>query len=445
MQKTNSIVKVAAAGDILITRNIPAHNRGVEPVRRFLGRADVRAANLETTVTDGKCFASAFSGGTWLTAQESCLKDVGRYGFNLLGLANNHTMDYSYEGLQQTRENLDRYGFLYAGAGDNLYEASRPVMLETDGGRVGVIDICSTFDNAARAGMQTARMPGRPGLNPLRFSQVYRITKEQAGQLKEIRDEAEINCLREKHRSQGFLQPVPEGKIEFGTEQFEIVGAGEKTGRFSFCNPVDMERTVKSIEEALYTCEQVIVMVHSHEIRADEEWEADYFLEEFAHRCIDAGACAVIGSGSHQMKGIEFYKGCPIFYCLGNFIFQNESVRSLPADYMEQYGIDLHASGAMGIAVRSRKAQRTLYEMKEVYQTVLPYFEISSDGCTRMELLPVTLGFDRERFEKNLPYPASKEEAQEILAYLNRACARYDVSWKYEKGVFVPAEYSVWG
>lgn len=444
MRNAHSMMKIAAAGDILITRNIPPHNQGVEDIRSFLNRADICVANLETTITDGRCFASAFSGGTWLTADESSLKDIRRYGFDLLALANNHTMDYSYEGLRQTQDCLDRQGFLYAGAGDNLYEASKPVMMETDNGRVGVINICATFDNAARAGIQTMRQKGRPGLNPLRFSTVYRITEEHAKQLMEIAEATKLNRLREKHRSQGFLQPVPEGKIEFGVEQFEIVENGQMEGRFSFCNPIDVERTVMGIREALYTCEQVIVMVHSHEIKSDEEWEADYFLEEFSHKCIDAGACAVIGSGTHQIKGIEFYKGCPIFYCLGNFIFQNESVRSLPADYMEQYGIDYHASGAEGIAIRSRRAKRTLYENKEVYQTILPCFEVSARGCTYVELLPVSLGFTKEGFEKNLPCLASEEEAQDILSYLNRACEKYGVRWKYENGVLKPDEPFYW-
>lgn len=59
------------------------------------------------------------------------------------------------------------------------------------------------------------------------------------------------------------------------------------------------------------------------------------------------------------MKGIEFYKDCPIFYCLGNFIFENEFVRDLPADYMEKYGLPESASGAEGIAKRSAKAKKT--------------------------------------------------------------------------------------
>ena len=178
-------------------------------------------------------------------------------------------------------------------------------------------------------------------------------------------------------------------------------------------------------------------MIQSHEIKADQEYEADYFMEEFAHACIDAGACAVVGSGTHQMKGIEFYKDCPIFYCLGNFIFENEFVRDLPADYMEKYGLPESASGAEGIAKRSAKAKKTLYTIPEVYQTVIPYFEIIDGKCVKTELLPVSLGFYKERYKKNLPYVADEIEALAILEYLNRACRPYGVEWCYSGGIMI--------
>ena len=178
-------IRFTAAGDILITKKIPRENDGIAEIRRYIKRGDIRMANLETTVTDGTCFASAFSGGTWLTVDKSCLLDIKRYGFNMLGLANNHSMDYSYEGLNMTIDNVNKAGFFYAGSGKNLYEAARPAMIETKNGRVGVIDICSTFENAARAGSQTPRIPGRPGLNALRTHNLYKITKEHAAYLEE--------------------------------------------------------------------------------------------------------------------------------------------------------------------------------------------------------------------------------------------------------------------
>jgi hypothetical protein len=42
-------------------------------------------------------------------------------------------------------------------------------------------------------------------------------------------------------------------------------------------------------------------------------------LRKWARAVIDAGADAVVGHGPHVLRGVEFYKGRPIFYSLGNF------------------------------------------------------------------------------------------------------------------------------
>lgn len=428
-------IVIGAAGDILITKRIPEGNEGIERIADFWKDADVRLANLETTVTDGTCFPSAYSGGTWLTCDPDCLLDVKKYGFDLLGLANNHIMDYSYDGLIQTLENVKKYGFQSCGCGMNLYQASRAAFLETKGGRIGILQVCSTFNDAARAGNQTERMSGRPGLSPLRFKNINYVSNEHAKMLQEISDSTGINLLREKHRAQGFIPQLQEGQFEIGTNLF-CVTQGEE-GRRSYVNEIDMERTLSAIKEAQYTCDAVVVMVHSHEIKKEREDEADYFLEEFARRCIDAGACTVIGSGTHQLKGIEIYKECPIFYCLGNFIFENEFVRDLPADYMEQYHLPVNASGAEGIQGRKKQSSHSLYDSKEVYYTVLPKIKYEDDRATEIELLPVELGTNKERHEKNIPYPATGEEAERILDCLNAACEPYNTSWCMEGNVFV--------
>jgi poly-gamma-glutamate capsule biosynthesis protein CapA/YwtB (metallophosphatase superfamily) len=43
---------------------------------------------------------------------------------------------------------------------------------------------------------------------------------------------------------------------------------------------------------------------------------------DFARACIDAGADALIGHHPHVTQGIEWYRGRPIFYSLGNFLFK---------------------------------------------------------------------------------------------------------------------------
>jgi poly-gamma-glutamate synthesis protein (capsule biosynthesis protein) len=40
-----------------------------------------------------------------------------------------------------------------------------------------------------------------------------------------------------------------------------------------------------------------------------------------AHLCIDLGCKAVLGAHPHRLQGIEVYRGAPIFYSLGNFVY----------------------------------------------------------------------------------------------------------------------------
>ena len=64
-------IRLAAAGDILITKRIPEENSGVAPIRKFLERADVRLANLETTVTTEAVLVLLFPAGPGLQQKKT--------------------------------------------------------------------------------------------------------------------------------------------------------------------------------------------------------------------------------------------------------------------------------------------------------------------------------------------------------------------------------------
>ena len=431
-------IRFAAAGDILITRRLPASFMGA--LRQALSPADVRVANLETTITDGTRFASAYSGGTWLTADPGCLSDVRALGFHVLGFANNHTMDYAYDGLSDTLLAMRREGIQPVGAGKDLFDASAPAFVETPGGRAAVLACCATFENAARAGSQTESLPGRPGLNPLRVTTVYRVCRARARILRETAERLGVNALRKAHRAQGFLPLLPQGCLEFGPLMLEEVESEEEEGRFSRVDERDARRLLEDVRRARALCQAVVVLVHSHEIKGTNEEEPDFFLEDFARRCVEAGASAVIGSGTHQVQGIEIYRGCPIFYCLGNFFFENDTVQKLPADFMEQYGVSIHASAQEGLRARAAQATAALGGRRPVYQSVLPRFAIEDGRCTSLELLPVDLGLSGPRWEKGVPRPAQESAAREICDYVNRVSAPYGTRWRLQDRVIVPAE-----
>ena len=77
-----NIMKFTASGDALIMHRLPGEYPGRERIREFIERGDARITNLETTITDGNCFPSTFSGGTWLTAPEEVLEELKAIGFH---------------------------------------------------------------------------------------------------------------------------------------------------------------------------------------------------------------------------------------------------------------------------------------------------------------------------------------------------------------------------
>jgi poly-gamma-glutamate synthesis protein (capsule biosynthesis protein) len=77
---------------------------------------------------------------------------------------------------------------------------------------------------------------------------------------------------------------------------------------------------VASIKEAKDNSDLVVVYVHWGVERTHEL--VDY-QKNMARSYIDAGADIVIGCHPHVMQGLEFYKGKPIAYSLGNYWFNS--------------------------------------------------------------------------------------------------------------------------
>jgi poly-gamma-glutamate synthesis protein (capsule biosynthesis protein) len=56
---------------------------------------------------------------------------------------------------------------------------------------------------------------------------------------------------------------------------------------------------------------------------------------KIAHELIDYGADVVLGSHPHVTQGIEVYKGKPVFYSLGNFIFDQSNTATHSAYFVK--------------------------------------------------------------------------------------------------------------
>jgi poly-gamma-glutamate synthesis protein (capsule biosynthesis protein) len=82
--------------------------------------------------------------------------------------------------------------------------------------------------------------------------------------------------------------------------------------------PIKQEVMREDVEKLRDQVDLVVVMPHwgQEYMATPESWQVDW-----AHAAVDAGADLVIGDHAHWPKGIEVYKGKPIFYGVGNFLF----------------------------------------------------------------------------------------------------------------------------
>lgn len=91
-----------------------------------------------------------------------------------------------------------------------------------------------------------------------------------------------------------------------------------------------------------------------------------------SHEVIDAGADVVLGSHPHVTQGIEMYNGSPIFYSLGNFIF-------------DQQRSDTHRAYFVELDLQDENVTCTVYPINIV--GYLPQFMSPAEGKALLEEL----------------------------------------------------------
>ena len=413
---------VTAGGDAFMVQGFP---KGFAPDRKltqWIASGDARLVNFETVVNDGKSRPAAWSGGTWSSMDPSVLPDFLAFGFNGCGCANNHSLDFGLDSLFLTMKTMRELGMPFAGIGENLQEATQAAFIDTPNGRVAFISLSADFHPDAMAGWKTSRSPGRPGLNGLRYKDTFLVTGQQLEWVKEIASGTGINGNRELNIRTGFDAPDAPGTFQMGKLAFK---AADRPGRTSACNANDLKRLTDAIAAAKRKADVVVVLAHSHMMRyKNVEEPAPYFVE-FCHAAVDAGADAVVGGGTHQLKGIELRAGRPIFYSLGDFVFQNNVVPLVPPDFCEKYGVPIDADAKTAFNARSKGGKVGLHAFRENFLSVVPRIRFEDGRVASVELLPIELHWMKDWSVNGLPRTADAEAAGVILAALQRTSAEF--------------------
>lgn len=430
-------VTFVATGDSFITRHISEDGYdGFEKLRKLIRDHDVRFANLEMTFHRCEGSPAAASGGTWAMTDPSMLDDMRRFGFNLYNTANNHSGDFGEGGVTATIRHLEERGMIFAGTGRTLEDASRAAYLETRHGRVALIGVASTLDPAAIAGSQGVDMPGRPGLNPLRFRTIHHVNARHFAMEEELARVTEVNAQKDYLIATGYSSPYPEGTMPLGGMNFELNDLETDPER-NETEPlaIDLKRTVAEIREAKRQADIVVVSVHTHEMKGRDTMVPPEFLETFAHACVDAGASAVIGHGPHQLRGLEIYKGAPVFYSIGNFIFETETVARQPADAFIGKGMPADTKVGAYMDARSANGTRGYIVDPHIWEAVVPEWIVADGKVRDLVLHPVTLGQKDSRSQRGLPRLAEGDEAKAILSHLKDLSEPYGTKIQAENGV----------
>lgn len=278
-RRPDAPINITLAGQSMLRSDLRATAPAEVPVIQGLLQGDVVFTNLESvvaepgeTVRDHRAF---------LTSPEA-LDALTTFGFNLVALSGNHAFDMQGTGIMNTVREADKRNIVHAGTGSNLEAAAAPGYLHTPKGTIALVASASGL--ITPGGMATADHPG-------------------------------VNELR----------------IEAGDRQNEATadmpGAPENAP-----NQQDAQRILGNIRQARRHADLVIVYEHNHvfgnhgyftvfaegmqERLAPNEW-----LKKWTHAEVDAGADIVVMHGAPLLHGVEIYRGRPIFYDLGNFIF----------------------------------------------------------------------------------------------------------------------------
>lgn len=244
------------------------------PAHDLLRGATIAFANLEAPLTDQGWPADKLIVLRGAPAVAPALREMG---LTVVSFAHNHALDFGVPGMLQTLEVVEAAGVRVIGAGRDLAAALAPAMTECAGIRVAWIGLASTLPPGFAATVE------RPGVAPLRVR---------------VRFEADASVMEE--------QP--------GTSPYVWTSA----------EPADLEQAADAVRDARHRADVVVVSIHWG---VPPGWAAPFqgvladYQRPLAYALVDAGAGVILGHHPHTLHGVEAYRGVPILYSLGNFVF----------------------------------------------------------------------------------------------------------------------------
>ncbi len=323
-------MKVSLVGQSMIKHPIMERHRDrLSPLRDVIASSDIAFTNLETTIA-GRRGGWPMVGSSLTPVRRAIysppavLDDLKAMGFNALSLCNNHAFLLGPPGILSTIEEVAARGFLAAGIGATLTEAATPGRRDIKGRPVSLVAMdAGPLPAAVYASDPQPHLAARPGNNPMRVSPLVEVTDAQFAVIAEMRRALGHADLRAQYIK--ALDADPEGTTSLSA----VLYPGAPTLKFrrgDTCRTVfEVNRTELARNLAAIRAEKAagsFVIVYAHHHIWDKVWEhTPSWMQSVSREFVEAGADIVVSHGVPVLHGVEIYRGKPIFYSLGNFIF----------------------------------------------------------------------------------------------------------------------------
>ena len=177
-------VRMRVVGDIMFCQSqlVYAKDSGYdfhnqfEMVAEQLADADYTMGNMEGTI--GKYKKSQYSGYPQFNAPDVALAPLKDYGIDFLTLANNHMLDRWSGGVENTVNNVEKYGFAHVGAYRTKAEKAGTVTCEVGGIKFGFLAYTHSTNSMENRGVDKSAVDLVPYISKADF----------AGDVKKLRD-----------------------------------------------------------------------------------------------------------------------------------------------------------------------------------------------------------------------------------------------------------------
>ena len=163
------------------------------------------------------------------------------------------------------------------------------------------------------------------------------------------------------------------------------------------------------------------------------EAKKDSLLKRFFQQMVDPMIIILLVAAAIA-AGMEIYNGKPIFYCLGDFIIQLETVLRAPDGMFAKQKLNGNDRLDVLFNNRSGNGKRGLSYSRVMFESVIPYWEADENGLTKLIFMPIEEQFHLPRSRAGWP---RKECGMKIMEHFAEMSKPFGVDIKIENGLGV--------